>query len=441
MLYEELKDKIVEAGIVGAGGAGFPTHIKMVPHMDYLVINGAECEPLLYVDQELMAHYAQELIETINVLLKVMHIKKAVIGIKKKHQELIHKVTSFIGEETAIEVKALENTYPSGDEITLIYACTNRIIPKGQLPSSEKVIVCNVETLLNIGNVLTKAEPVTHTYITLGGTIKNKMTVKAPVGMQVSELIAYAGGSKIPNYKVLLGGPMMGRMISENEYVTKTTKALILLPENHLISLKKEQVERNAVKRAMSCCSQCRMCTDLCPRNKLGHKVEPHKLMNAFANGLLAHSEVVYTALGCCGCNSCSYFSCHHELQPGELMMQVKKELLKAGIKSNNQEKRNRPILQVDIPSSKLSERIGLKKYDQKAALQEVELLPHKVVISLRQGIGMPSKVCVVIGQEVNVGEKIATISKEQLGSMIHASITGTVTSVSENEIVIERSL
>lgn len=441
MTYEELQNQIAEAGIVGAGGAGFPTSFKLVTDMDYLVVNGAECEPLLYTDNQLLEEYGKEMIDTLSQILEVCHINQGVIGIKKKHGKLIDTLNDYTQRYPHIRVQAVENVYPVGDEVTLVYECTGRIIPRGELPSSQKVVEINVETLLNISNKLKHNQVVTHTYITLGAAVDEPKVLKVPIGTRVKDLLKLVGSKVTEDQSILIGGPMMGYFGTAETILTKTTKAILILPKDHILHRLQQSADINTVKRAMSSCSQCRMCTDLCPRNRLGHKVEPHKVMNAFANGLLNHYQGIETALGCCGCNICSYFACHHDLSPASLMMMIKKEMLahgERGQKDLNPVPKDEKIPRV--PSSRLLSRLGLSRYDKKAYLDKIEISPELVYIPISQHIGKKAELAVSKGDKVEAGDLIARRSVEGLSANIHTSISGQVIAVRDDLIIIERT-
>lgn len=437
MTYEAFKEKVFEAGVIGAGGAGFPTHIKLDQHMEYLVINGVECEPLIYTDYEIMTHFGEEITAVIREMLKVLPIKKAVWGIKSKHKELIEQLQLITSTDDNIDICPLDNIYPAGDELTLIYKCTGIIIPKGQLPSSKKVIELNVETLYNIYKCLYDNQPVSDKYITVSGAVTENKVLKVPIGMPFKELIKQTTLTT-DDYDILLGGPMMGRFVSSDIKVTKTTKAIILLPKGTALYGKKQAVGMEMVKRAMSACSQCRMCTDLCPRNRLGHEVEPHKLMNAFANGVVENSSLIKTALGCCGCNTCSYYACHHDLSPAELMMMVKQEFIKQGIKPSG-ENNPQPSHNVtaEVPSGRLLYKLGLKDYDRHSVFEDKKIDLSIAYIPLASHIGKKALPIVKMGDTVKEKQKIAA-AQTGISANVHSSIDGVVKKVTDTEIIIE---
>ena len=177
-----LEGLILEAGIVGAGGAGFPTHVKLISDMHYLIINGAECEPLLYTDERLLTHYGERLIDTLHEILAICHIQEGIIALKEKYPHLLNKLATYAQRYDNITIKPVDNIYPIGDEMTLIHACTGLTVARGALPSSQGVVEMHVETLLNIHNTLHLDLPVTHTHLTLTGDVQAAKVYYLPLG-------------------------------------------------------------------------------------------------------------------------------------------------------------------------------------------------------------------------------------------------------------------
>lgn len=439
----QLKNTIKEAGIVGAGGAGFPLHAKLNTQSEYIIVNGAECEPLLCVDQHLMDKYSKELFQALDIIVKATGAKEGIIGLKSQYTRAIESLESAKSDYKNLRMQKLTNTYPTGDEVTLIYECIGKVVPKGSLPTTQKVTVLNVETLLNVWHAVFDQTPVVHTYVTIGGDVPNPATLKVPIGMKVRELIHLAGRDDLEKYKILLGGPMTGSIISPNDVVTKTTKALLVLEDDHYVVRRKAPTDFNSLRKIMSSCSQCRMCSDLCPRNILGHKVEPHKLMNAVANGLISHSEASVTALGCSGCNLCSLYACHHELDPAGFMMKIKGELMSLGVKVPQQEESipDDWMEYRQVPASRLVKKLGLTRYNIKSPLVETKMNPMSVEIPLRQHIGASAISCVSVGELVTKGQVIGKIQEEALGANIHASMNGIIKNITQDIIVIERGM
>ncbi len=227
-MEKDLLSIIKESGIVGAGGAGFPTYVKVNAKADVVIVNGAECEPLLRVDQQLMALESRKLLDSLSLVMKNVGADKGIIGLKSKYKTAIEKLERLIEDYPGISIHKMPNFYPAGDEQVLVYEVTGKVIPEGAIPLSVGVIVLNVETLLNIYNAYFNDMPVVDKYVTLTGEVKNKKTVKVPIGITVKDAIDLAGGTNIDNFVVINGGPMMGKIVSLEDKITKTTKGLIV---------------------------------------------------------------------------------------------------------------------------------------------------------------------------------------------------------------------
>ena len=222
----ELAGKVREFGVVGAGGAGFPTHVKLAAKdIDTYLINGAECEPLLEGDQYLMKHETALLAEAGKAVAEAMGAKRLVFGLKKKYVEEKKAL-----EAAGVEVVAVGDYYPLGDEVILIKEVTGRIVPEGGLPLQVGVVVSNVETLYNIALAL-KGQGVTHTFVTVGGAVAHPGLWLAPVGISAAELVALAGGVTIKDPMFIDGGPMTGRFNEKPDFVlTKTSNGILVVP-------------------------------------------------------------------------------------------------------------------------------------------------------------------------------------------------------------------
>ncbi len=278
----ELLETIKDAGIIGAGGAGFPTHVKLAAKADYILLNGAECEPLLRVDQQLMEFYPDEVIRGFEMAGHLVNADQAIIGIKGKHKDVIDILETRIkelGVSDYVKIGILPDMYPAGDEQVLVYETTGRIVPEGGIPINVGCVVCNVETALNIYKAA-NGQPVTEKYITLAGDIPNHVTVKVPVGTPTMDVLKLSGIENFDNYAIIDGGPMMGPLLADLDgYITKKNKGFIILRKDHPLIVKKSCTMDAARRVNRSACEQCRMCTDLCPRYLLGHDMQPHKLM------------------------------------------------------------------------------------------------------------------------------------------------------------------
>lgn len=439
-MLNNLIDSIKECGLVGAGGAGFPTHVKLSARSEYVIVNAAECEPLIRVDQQILLHYTKEFLEGFNLIIKQTESKKGYIAIKEKHVEIIDKLSKEITQYNNIEIFKLRDFYPAGDEQVMVNEVINKVVPQGGIPLNVGCIVSNVETVLNVFNAM-KEIPVTKTFVTITGEVPKPATYKLPIGITYKEALRICEIDNIEGKVLIDGGPMMGKVVFNfNEPITKTTKAIILLDKNHSLIRKKIMSVKERLKQSKTACIQCSRCTDLCPRNLLGHDIKPHRVMRVVNYGLSDFSGLK-TALGCSECGICELYSCPNGLSPRKINEMIKQELAKAGVKIDNSGKNYEaaPIFDYrKIPVKRLIQRLDIKKYDFDAPLNDYEYKPSKVSIPLKQHIGTPATAIVSEGQSVIEGELIAKVDEKKLGANIHASISGVITSVNSHEIIIE---
>src|SRR6185312_6423744 len=218
-------ERITELGIVGAGGAGFPTSVKLNTQVPQLLVNGAECEPLLHKDKELLLHRADDMLRGIRISMALAGCSEGVIGIKNKYHNVMDALQPRLPGD--VRIFPLPDSYPSGDEFVMVNDITKKIIPPGGLPKDVGCVVMNVETLMNIGI----DKPVTQKWLTIAGAVANPITVSLPIGITIREAIEAAGGATVPDFGVLLGGAMMGNLAqSLDQPVTKTLGGIIVLP-------------------------------------------------------------------------------------------------------------------------------------------------------------------------------------------------------------------
>ena len=439
-----LLDMVREAGIVGAGGAGFPTHVKLESKAEYILLNGAECEPLLRVDQQLMELFPDEIIKGFEAAGKFVGASKALIGIKEKHKKVISILQERIDAlqlGNFVEVKELPDIYPAGDEQVLVYELTGRIVPEAGIPIQVGCVVVNSETALNIYYASIK-EPVTQKYITVAGDIPKPLTVKVPVGTPIIDVLKLSGIENFDNYAVIDGGPMMGSIMSNLDgYVTKKNKGFVILKKDHYLVRKKSVSLEQARRVNRSACEQCRMCTDMCPRYLLGHEMQPHKMMNAL-NYALTDIEGQKMAQLCCQCNLCELFSCPAGLYPKFANTYFKEKLAEQNIryrpkKSEFTARKSREYRL--LPSKRLIARLGLNNFDKPAPMTEAEVNSEIVHISTRQHVGASAVPVVSVGDHVELGQQIGKIPEGSLGATIHASISGSVVEIETDFIVIRR--
>lgn len=440
-MQTNLVDAVRDAGVVGAGGAGFPTHVKLNAKADTVVVNGAECEPLLRVDQQLMACKPEILLKALQMVVDAVGAGRGVIALKEKYHTAQKAFESLLPRYPALSLYPLGNFYPAGDEQVTVYEVTGRIVPEGGIPLNVGVVVTNVETLLNIYEAATAQKPVTETYVTVTGAVHTPRTMKLPVGITVGQALELAGGPTCAEYSVVNGGPMMGALASPEDPITKTTKGLIVLPAGHPLPAALEKDLKRTLREAGTACMQCSLCTEVCPRSLLGHRLQPHILMRLAGYGSVCDdASTPMNAYLCCGCRLCEY-ACVMDLQPWKLNNSLKKTLGEKGLRNNlhaQPEKTAAFREYKQYPVGKLIKQLGLAPYDLPAPLNEAVPAFNRVAIPLRQHVGAPAEPVVQVGDKVRKGDLIAEIPKDKLGANVHASIDGAVRAVGPGAIAIE---
>ena len=439
MEIKELQKIIQENGVVGAGGAGFPTYVKISDQANTILMNCAECEPLLKLHRQLLEKHAYEIMKTFNMVAETVGASEAIIGIKKSYVQTVAALQQHIEEFPKMRIHLLEEVYPMGDEVVLIYEATGRVVRPGGLPIEQGVAVFNVETIYNIYRAVEKQKPVTDKYVSVVAEVSNPVTGRVPLGCTMDDVVAQAGNVTVKDPVYFIGGPMMGRIGSGSEPVTKTTNAILVLPKDHVIVAKKQRTSSIDLKRAASICCQCNTCTDLCPRNGLGHPIDPALFMRAASNGDFRDLNPYIDASFCSSCGVCEMYSCPQSLAPRTLLADMKAGLRKAGVKPP-QGVQPAPIRESreyrKVPEERLMARLGLTKYDKDAPMDETLVAVPKVKILLGQHIGAPAKAIVKVGDEVTRGQMIAEPA-QGLSVGIHATICGKVTEVTDRHVVI----
>ena len=436
----ELLEEILRAGIVGQGGAGFPTHIKFDTTVEYLLVNALECEPLLYTDKHIMNNYARQVVEAILIAKNHLNAQHAVVGIKITNQNEISSIQQAINDLTAdIRIHLSDNYYPSGDEQMLVYDVTKRTVPAGGIPLNVGCVVTNVGTLLDIYRAINNKGVVTHKYLTVTGEVSTPSVMQVPIGTAFTECIQACGGTLLTDYKIIDGGPFMGKIYNKHEedslYVRKTTSSIIVIKDGANINSKiKDANLKQILNRAKSACIQCRACTDLCPRHLIGHRLHPHKIMRAMASSDFQeeshiHKDILQEALICCECGICETYACPMELLPRQVNIFVKGLFAKEGLvyKSARGEYPPHPTREYRKPTANsILARMGMHELTLKKVENYIEHTPKAVRIYLNQHIGKHAIAVVANGDMVEAGMLIGEACGK-VSANIHASISGKV--------------
>lgn len=434
---------IVEAvkscGVVGAGGAGFPTHIKLTSKVKTYIANGAECEPLLKIDQQLMSSYADKIIHGLEYAMESTGAETGIIATKQKYKQAVDALTSEIKKSKKnLKINFLSDYYPAGDEFMVTYETTAQIIPESGLPLDVDCVVNNVHTLMNIFDAVEYNKPVTERPLTITGAVKNPLSIFIPIGTPIKTALELAGGVIVKDYIILDGGPMMGKLVSEEDVVMKTTSGIVVFPIDHEISRLKKSSLSFILRHMKSACEQCQDCTQICPRYLLGHLIQPHKIQRSVAGGKI---ENITEAFLCSECGLCEWV-CPQRLLPRRINQEIKKQMISQGLKNPH---KNKPTKTHDMRETRkvlmdrILSRFDLINYDYPATL--IKEIPRidEVKIPLLQHTGVPAEPVVKINDIVKKGDLIAKIPDGKVSANIHASIDGKITYVDSNTIVIKR--
>jgi len=436
-----LAERVQLAGVVGAGGGGFPAHVKLAAPADTVIANGAECEPLLHKDGAVMEHFAARVVRGVELSMEAVGAATGVIGIKAKNEHAVAAVQAAVAG-TRVRVQLLGDYYPAGDEYDLVHEVTGRLIPPAGIPLNVGVVVNNVETLVNIAEAA-DSRPVILKYLTVAGAVRTPMTVAAPVGTSLAECIAAAGGAMTSDPVLLLGGAMMGETTDRLDTpVTKMTTGVIVLPRDHPVVRRKLQPPAVQARIGKSACDQCRYCTEYCPRFLLGYMVEPHQVMRGLGFTVATESARWndWAAL-CCSCGLCTLFACPEQLFPKEACDDAKTALRAAGRKwSGPATVTPHPVREGRrVPIKTLLRRLDLYPYDSPAPLRAEPLAPAHVVLRLKQSAGAAASPLVRPGEQVRTAQPVAEPPAGALGAWLHAPFAAVVEAVTETELHLTR--
>jgi Na+-translocating ferredoxin:NAD+ oxidoreductase RnfC subunit len=435
-----LVEKVRLAGVVGAGGGGFPTHVKLNAKVETVIANGAECEPLLHKDAVIMEENAPELVRGLELAMDATGAKEGVIGIKGKKKHAVDAVTAAC-KGTRVRVQLLGDYYPAGDEYDLVFNVTGKLIPPGGIPLNIGALVNNVETFVNIA-AANDDQPLTHKMLTIAGAVKKPVTIKVPIGTTYRECVKHAGGLTTDDPILVIGGLMMGQHTDDLDApVTKTSTGVVILPRSHHVIERKLKPNKVQAKIGKSACDQCRYCTEYCPRFLLGYAVEPHQVMRTLAfTGTGAEYYNQWAAM-CCSCGLCTLYACPEELYPKEACDDAKTEMRKAQIKWTGP-MNPKPHPMGDgrrVPIKTLTKKLHVQDYDLPAPLLTDTISPNRLILPLKQSAGTACLAKVNRGDRVSAGQIIGEPAPQALGAILHAPMAGIVREVTAEQIILEK--
>lgn len=435
-----LVEKVRLAGVVGAGGGGFPTHIKLNAKVETVIANGAECEPLLHKDAVIMEEEAAGLVRGMELAMEATGAWEGVVGIKGKKKHAVEAVTAAC-QGSRVRVQLLGDYYPAGDEFDLVYNVTGKLIPPGGIPLNVNVLVNNVETFVNIA-AANEGRPLTEKMLTIAGAVNSPVTLKVPIGTTFRECIRHAGGLATDEPVLVIGGLMMGQHTDDLDTpVTKTSTGVVILPRSHHVIQRKLKPAQVQAKIGKSACDQCRYCTEYCPRFLLGYAVEPHQVMRTLAfTGTGAEYFNQWAAM-CCSCGLCTLYACPEELYPKEACDDAKGAMRRAQMKWTGP-MNPKPHPMADgrrVPIKTLTKKLHVQDYDLPAPFSKENVSPKRLVLPLKQSAGTACVAKVTVGDRVAAGQIIAEPAPNAMGAILHAPFEGVVREVNAQQIIFEK--
>jgi RnfABCDGE-type electron transport complex C subunit len=437
----EIITRIRKAGVVGAGGGGFPTHVKYGAQAEVVIANGAECEPLARVDQLQMSTRPKEIIRGLELAMNATGAKRGIIGLKAKYKDAIAALQAELDKQKKIELHLLDNFYPAGDEFVLVREVLGKVIPEFGLPLNVGVVVSNVSTLIDVARAVDDQAPLTHRYVSVVGLVKEPATFYVPLGTPVSSLLEAAGGALASDYRLVIGGPMMGSLAEDDRQpITKTTSLILVLEENHPVVQRRLRKLDKQIQMTRAACLKCMMCSEVCPRNSLGHRLYPDRLMRNIAVGIAEDLEAFRGAYLCSECGLCAVYGCVMNLDPAVLNRELKRQLSAAGMerpKAGSQVERTFGPMR-RVPTYRLMARLDLLKYDCPTPEKPFEQKLRQLTIPLRQHAGAPAKSLVRVGQAVQAKEQIAQVEDKELGANLHSPFVGSIEAIDSDSITIK---
>lgn len=443
MTTQQIVEQVKQAGIIGAGGGGFPTYVKLQAKVDTIIANGSECEPLLTSDRAMMVQKPELLIEGLQAAMQATGAKQGIIGLKSHYEDAIEALEKVLPNDGSIKLHLLDNYYPAGDEFLLVYEVTGKVIPEGGIPLNLGIVVNNVITLMQVAQA-TNGKPVTERAVTLAGEFNQPKVITVPIGTSYRDLIKLGGGLKLKEQDITLvdGGPMMGKLVSNwNEGIGKTTSGVLALPQDHFIVRMASKSLEQVVQQSKAACCQCFRCSDLCPRNLIGHELYPHMTMRTIDYNLAEPAKHITSAFLCSQCGTCELLACDFMLlSPRKIYAAYRKELVARGIKNPHTRQNieaNSQLVNRKIAISTVMKKLDLVRYDVAMPYEKPAQNINQVRIPLNKHAGSPAVPIVSMGQKVRMCDMIAATPENKLGTVYHASISGKITEITDSWIEI----
>ncbi len=409
--------------------------------IDTVVVNGTGYEPLLETDRFLLERESRNILQGLEYLIGALDAVKGVIAVNENHSNALTSLQESAENIERIRIFPVGDFYPAGDECVLVYEVTGRIVHEGGIAADAGCMIVDVESVLNVYGAVTDGEPVTRKWLTCAGDVRMPSIVKAHIGAPLEDVLALCGGAGCDDFAVIIGNPLTGRVENDLQApVEKATSGIIVLPKDHVLVTQKKTPLASVIRRSKSLSRQDTVYTDYCPRYLLGHGIQVESILNRVNYGLADRDEsVIRGAFLCGGCGLCDIYNGTLGVEPGVICAALKKMLDGEGYLPVFPKKT--PVVHEmreyrKVPNSYVTGRLQLDVYSKIRIRRWVETDPVQVEIPLWQE-GVQSRPVVSMGDRVSEKECIARASVNECGADVHASVSGRVTFIDSERIVI----
>ncbi len=419
MNLSSIKEILQKNGVIGLGGGGFPSFLKLDKNINTFIINCAECEPLLKSDYFFLKYNFKKILEVVKLYREILSLKRVIIAIKEKN---LHLLSTLTLEKFKIELFKLKDFYPVGDEKILIKLLDDVLIETEKFPKDYGYLVHNASTCGAIYDAVFLNKPLIKRFVTVTGEVTNPYVGEVKVGSPILKLFEKAGMLNPENCEVIEGGIMTGKLSSKYGYIKKTTGGIFLLPEDNRAVIERKQSVSYILKSGFERCCDCDKCTELCSRSNIGFYLKPDRLVKSY--GKYFDNSI----LNCSNCGLCSLFACPFQLSPRNVINFLKKK--KEGLLNNKSNLiTGKHFSNLFVSSNRLKKRLNLEKYGKSLKFVGEVFLKGEYVVELPRGTKWKnfSK-----GDYVKESEPLNDVL-EWFGYNVHSPIDGKIVLVEDN--------
>ncbi|MGL5655560.1 MAG: 4Fe-4S dicluster domain-containing protein [Fusobacteriaceae bacterium] len=452
MSIEEMILKLKEKSIIVEE---LMSYVSSKENIKSLIMNAAGDEPLIKVNYSLMMDYPYEILKGFSLAMDIFEAEEGVVALKENEKDAAESLEGSLDLFKDVRLEKIKDVFSLWDKEVLAYE-----VQKDNITQEKKeVLVLTPETCLDIYNAIIDDKVPVDTYLTIGGAVEKTLTVKVPIGLKVKDILVSVGEIKIEDYVILIGGPITGKIGTKESVITKNTKGILIFPKGKKVCQSRKGEYSKLKKQVLSICTQCKMCTMLCPRYQLGYDIQPHKIMSTLMYE--ANYLDMMGVFSCSHCNLCTLYSCPQDLNPMMIIKNLKIKLQEKGLEDiyklselsknneNSENKENKEMKrkreQRKVSNKLLKQKLGLTEYDREAPLEQIEFVGNNYYIDLNQKKGMKYIPCIKAGEKVLKGRVIARYSTikdgdiKELSMALYSPINGKVLEISEKYIFIKK--